>query len=36
MTLIEVLGPNAAEVILFLGVLLFSLGTAAVALLSDY
>ncbi len=36
MTLIQALGPNAAEVILILGVLVFSLGTAIVAVLSDY
>ena len=36
MTLIQALGPNAADVILTLGVLVFSLGTAIVAVLSDY
>ena len=36
MSLIEVLGPSAAEVIVFFGVLFFSLTTAVVALLADY
>jgi hypothetical protein len=36
MALIDALGPHAADVILMLGVLSFSLATAVVALLADY
>ena len=36
MALIEALGPQAADAILILAVLAFSLGTALVALLADY
>ena len=36
MALIDARGPHAADVILMLGVLFVSLGTAVVVLLADY
>jgi hypothetical protein len=36
MSVIQSLGPSLAMVLIFFGVLLFSLATAVIALLADY
>lgn len=36
MSLIQTLGPPLAMVLMFFGVLLFSLATAVIAMLADY
>jgi hypothetical protein len=36
MSLIQSLGPSLAVVLMFFGVLVFSLATAVIALLADY
>ena len=36
MSLIQSLGPSLAMVVMFFGVLLFSLATAVISLLADY